>query len=130
MQKSHFAFALNIQAATTEVKWLSDAEYVNRFYYPGDRLFTKVFYAECGSGLPFLDKSGEKLFIPTGSLDSEPAILPGHNIFWGDRSSWYGAGISARQSEGFVDAEADANFTSLGRLKQAGRTCASTDLKR
>jgi hypothetical protein len=61
-----------------EVKWLSGAEYVKRFDYPGDRLFTKVFCSECGSGLPFLNKSGKKLFIPAGSLDSAPGILPGH----------------------------------------------------
>jgi hypothetical protein len=85
------------------VKWLSGAEYVKRFDYPGDRLFTKVFCSECGSGLPFLNKSGKKLFIPAGSLDSEPSIDPGHNIFWGDRSSWYEAGISAPRSEGFVE---------------------------
>jgi hypothetical protein len=96
------AFASNIQAAPAEVKWLSGAEHVKRFDYPGDRLFTKVFCSECGSGLPFLNKSGKKLFIPAGSLDSEPGILPGHNIFWGDRSSWYEAGISAPRSEGFV----------------------------
>jgi len=97
------AFASNIQAAPAEVKWLSGAQYVKRFDYPGDRLFTKVFCSECGSGLPFLNKSGKKLFIPAGSLDSEPGILPGHNIFWGDRSSWYEAGIAARRSEGFVE---------------------------
>ena len=37
------AFASNIQAAPAEVKWLTGAEYVKRFDYPGDRLFTKVF---------------------------------------------------------------------------------------
>lgn len=97
------AFASNIQAKPTEIEWLSGAEYVKRFDYPGDRLFTKVFCSECGSGLPFLNKSGKKLFIPAGSLDSEPGINPRHNIFWGDRSSWYETGISARRSEGFVN---------------------------
>jgi hypothetical protein len=97
------AFASNIQSAPAEVKWLAGAEYVKRFDYPGDRLFTKVFCSECGSGLPFLNKTGKKLFIPAGSLDSEPGILPGHNIFWGDRSSWYEAGVSAPRSEGFVE---------------------------
>jgi hypothetical protein len=96
------AFASNIQAKPTEIEWLFGADYVKRFDYPGDRLFTKVFCSECGSGLPFLNKSGKKLFIPAGSLDSEAGILPGHNIFWGDRSSWYEAGISASRSEGFV----------------------------
>jgi hypothetical protein len=62
------AFASNILAAPAEVKWLSGAEYVKRFDYPGDRLFTKVFCSECGSGLPFLNKGGKKLFIPAGSL--------------------------------------------------------------
>ena len=85
------------------MKWLSGAEHVKRFDYPGDRLFTKVFCSECGSGLPFLNKSGKKLFIPGGSLDSEPGIDPGHNIFWGDRSSWYEAGIAAPRSEGFAE---------------------------
>jgi hypothetical protein len=36
------AFASNIQSAPAEVKWLSGAEYVKRFDYPGDRFFTKV----------------------------------------------------------------------------------------
>jgi hypothetical protein len=97
------AFASNILAAPAEVKWLSGAEHVKRFDYPGDRLFTKVFCSECGSGLPFLNKSGQRLFIPAGSLDSEPGIKPGHNIFWGDRSSWYETGMSAPRSDGFVD---------------------------
>ncbi len=96
------AFASNIQAKPTEIEWLSGAQYVRRFDYPGDRFFTKVFCCECGSGLPFLNKSGKKLFIPAGSLDCEPGINPGHNIFWGDRSSWYETGVSARRSEGFV----------------------------
>ncbi|MGA7964636.1 MAG: GFA family protein [Gammaproteobacteria bacterium] len=97
------AFASNILAAPAEVKWLSGEDYVKRFDYQGDRLFTKVFCSECGSGLPFLNKSGKKLFIPAGSLDSEPGMSPEHNIFWGDRSSWYEAGISAPKSEGFVE---------------------------
>src|SRR5262245_31058814 len=43
------AFASNILALPAEVKWLSGAEYVKRFDYPGDRLFIKVFCSECGS---------------------------------------------------------------------------------
>jgi hypothetical protein len=97
------AFASNIQAKPAEVNWLSGAQFVKRFDFPGDRLFTKVFCSECGSGLPFLNKSGEKLFIPAGSLDSDPEISPGHNIFWGDRSAWFEAGLSAPKSNGFVE---------------------------
>ncbi|WP_027158159.1 GFA family protein [Methylobacter luteus] len=97
------AFAANIQAKPAEITWISGAQYVKRFDYLGERLFTKVFCVECGSGLPFLNKSGTKLFIPAGSLDSKPCILPGHNIFWDDRSSWYEAGLSAPRYEGFAE---------------------------
>lgn len=96
------AFASNIQAAPSDVTWLTGAAYVKRFDYPGERFFTKVFCSECGSGLPFLNKSGEKLFIPAGSLDSAPGILPSHNIFWDDRSSWHESGINAPKSHGFA----------------------------
>jgi hypothetical protein len=56
-----------------------------------------------GSGLSFVNKSGKKLFVPAGSLDFELGIVPGPNIFWRDRSSWYEAGISAPKSEEFVE---------------------------
>jgi hypothetical protein len=95
------AFAANIQAPPADVHWLSGAEYVKRFDFPGDRQFTKVFCSECGSGLPFVNKSGEHLLIPAGSLDCEPGIEPRHNIFWAERASWYEPGLSAPKNDGF-----------------------------
>jgi hypothetical protein len=96
------AFASNIVAPPAKVTWLSGAEFVKRFDFPGDRSFTKVFCSECGSGLPFINKSGNRLYIPAGSLDSDAGIAPGHNIFWADRASWYEAGLSAPKSDGFA----------------------------
>ena len=95
------AFAANILAEPTEVRWLAGIDYVKRFDYPGPRSFTKVFCAECGSGLPFLNESGTTLIIPAGSLDCDPQIRPGNNIFWGDKSVWYEAGIDAPKCDGF-----------------------------
>jgi hypothetical protein len=61
------AFASNIQAAPAEVKWLSGAEYVKRFDYPGDRLFTKVFCSECGVG-PAVSQQKRQEVIYSGGL--------------------------------------------------------------
>ena len=97
------AFAANIQAVPAAVSWLSGAEYVKRFDLPGERQFTKVFCLACGSGLPFLNKTGDKLFIPAGSLDSTPSLEPRHNIFWQDRAEWYELGVAASRTIAFAD---------------------------
>ena len=95
------AFASNILASPAEIHWLSGHEQIQRFDYPGDRSFTKVFCKVCGSGLPFLNESGTHLIIPAGSLDGDPPIRPDKNIFWADRSPWYEAGMDAPRCDGF-----------------------------
>jgi len=97
------SFASNILAKPAEIRWLAGKENITRFDYPGERSFTKVFCKECGSGLPFLNESGTTLYIPAGSLDCDPQIRPERNIFWGDRSCWYEAGIDAPKCEGFPE---------------------------
>jgi hypothetical protein len=94
------AFAANIIAVPTEIKWVSGEGNTKRFDYPG-RGFTQVFCKTCGSGLPFIDGGGEMLFIPTGTLDNAPSIKPEANIFWGERAGWCEHGIAAPKHERF-----------------------------
>ena len=94
------AFASNILTTPTTVNWITGSESVKRFDDP-KRTFTKVFCSNCGSGLPFLNKSGSALLIPAGSLDEEPNIKPSHNIFWGDKAKWYEDGANAPKCDGF-----------------------------
>jgi len=95
------AFAANILAKPAPIDWLTGAQKVRRFDYPGSRSFTKVFCSDCGSGLPFLNESGNTLFIPAGSLDQTPSISPEKNIFWADKAEWYEQGVSSPNCEGF-----------------------------
>ena len=60
-----------------------------------------MFCSECGSGLPFVTKSGKDLIVPAGSLDAEPNIQPNDNIFWAERASWYNDGKQVKKCEGF-----------------------------
>ena len=96
------AYAANIIAEPTEIEWSSGESLLKRFDYPG-RGFTQVFCSNCGSGLPFLDEGGDMLFIPAGTLDSDPQIKPEANIFWGERASWCEHGIASPRQEGFDD---------------------------
>jgi len=73
---------------------------MKRFDYPG-RGFTQVFCRTCGSGLPFIDKKGEMLFIPAGTLDSSPSIKSEADIFWVERAEWCEHGITAPKQETF-----------------------------
>lgn len=93
-------FASNIIAVPTEIDWISGGDCTKRFDYPG-RGFTQVFCDTCGSGLPFLDASGENLFIPTGTLDMVPDLKPEANIFWGERAAWCEHGTAAPRHERF-----------------------------
>ncbi|MFK7977137.1 MAG: GFA family protein [Halioglobus sp.] len=97
------AFASNIVASPTDIQWHSGEENLRRFDYPG-RSFTQVFCGTCGSGLPFLDKSGEMLFIPAGTLDVTPDIQPEANIFWEEKAEWCEHGMNAQKQEGFESA--------------------------
>ena len=72
-------FAANIIAAPSEINWVAGGNNISRYDHP-DRGFTQAFCKTCGSGLPFVDKGGEMLFIPTGTLDSVPNIKPEANI--------------------------------------------------
>jgi hypothetical protein len=54
-----------------------------------------VFCKTCDSGLPFIDEVGEKLFVPTGTLDNVLSIKPEASLFWGERAEWCEDGITA-----------------------------------
>ena len=95
------SFASNILAGPAPVEWITGIKYIRRFDYPGEKSYTKVFCSECGSGLPFLNKSETTLFIPAGSLDHDPKVVPDNNIYWADKAAWYEEGIHAEKCEAF-----------------------------
>lgn len=97
------AFSSNILAKPSKITWVSGSKKIKRFDYPGTKAYSKVFCSECGSALPFLNESGNTLFIPAGSLDSDLEIKPDNNIFWGDKASWYEDGISASKCSEFPE---------------------------
>ena len=78
------SFATNMLMNVDDLVIKSGEAYIKGYESsPGE---TRYFCSECGSGLPFLNESGNTLFIPAGSLDSDLEIKPDSNIFWGDKS--------------------------------------------
>ncbi|MDP5031134.1 MAG: GFA family protein [Paraglaciecola sp.] len=84
------------------IQWFSGEENITRYDDP-KRSFSKVFCAQCGCGLPFVNKSGNALIVPAGVLDDQPTITPSHNIFWAERAAWYDAALLAKHCVGFPE---------------------------
>lgn len=97
------AHASNIFTAPGNIDWLSGKELIRHFQLRGEQSFTKCFCGNCGSALPYLNRSGKYLVIPAGTLDDDPGIRPQDNIFWRDRAAWYEAGLGAQHYDGYPD---------------------------
>lgn len=70
------------------LKWDSGEDQVRSFKLPQAERFTNAFCATCGARLPrFIEQQG-MVFIPAGSLDDEPDIVPQGRIFQGSRAGW------------------------------------------
>jgi hypothetical protein len=97
------AHASNLFADPDNIRWTTGIEHVKRFDVPG-RSISNAFCAECGSGLPYVSKTGTSLVVPTGTLNGTPGGSPTmRNIFWTERASWYEAAIAAERQDGFPE---------------------------
>ena len=83
------AFASNIFVAPNQFHWTDGQENVVRYDLPEAKSFATCFCKICGSPLPHLTRSGEKVVIPAGSLDDDPEIKPKCGIWWSERASWF-----------------------------------------
>ncbi|MBE1300120.1 MAG: aldehyde-activating protein [Alteromonadaceae bacterium] len=99
------AHASNMQVKPSDVQWLCGENSVSTFDCPSERYFSNAFCSKCGSGLPFLSKSRQWMFVPIGSLDNAPDDLISMNIFWDDRANWYDDGLTQKKCPGFPDEE-------------------------
>ena len=70
------------------LEWQSGAERVKTFKLPGAKRFSNTFCSECGGRLPRFVEEFNVVFVPAGSLDTEPTIRPQARIFSASRSAW------------------------------------------
>jgi hypothetical protein len=94
------AHAANLFTSPDNIKWFKGINSIKRYDHP-ERSFSKAFCNECGSGLPFLSKSGTSLIIPAGSLNNEPSKQLDAQIFCDEQTLWHKAGLEAAKVSGF-----------------------------
>lgn len=93
------AHAANVFTRPEAIVWLNGEDAVKRFDLPEAERFAKAFCTNCGSPVPYVNRSGTHLLVPAGSLDADPGIPPQDNIHWRSRAAWYDAGVAALKYE-------------------------------
>ncbi len=94
------AHASNLFTSPDNIKWGKGIASINRYDHP-ERSFSKAFCNECGSGLPFVSKSGKSLIVPAGSLNDEPSKQLDAQIFCAEQTDWHNVGLETSKVPGF-----------------------------
>lgn len=82
------AHASNIFIKAEKINWLKGEKYLASYKIPEAERFTNSFCTQCGGRMPRYVPELRLVMLPAGSLDNEPAVKPGANIFWGSRPGW------------------------------------------
>lgn len=96
------AHASNLFSVPNNIKWLSGLDSIKRFDVPG-RAISSAFCSKCGSGVPYISRTGKTLVIPAGSLNGTPNIEPQDNIFCSEKADWYEKAINAKSFDQFPE---------------------------
>jgi hypothetical protein len=97
------AHASNLFTDPGNIRWTKGKDHVKRFDVP-ERSISNAFCTECGSGLPYVSKSGQSLIVPAGTLNEASVGYPKvRNIFWSERTDWYDAATASEHHDGFPE---------------------------
>lgn len=83
------AHAANIIIDPANFRWTRGESLVGRYEVPGAKFHATSFCRNCGSSLPWTNKTGSAVIIPAGTLDADPGIRPQQNIQYASRAPWY-----------------------------------------
>jgi hypothetical protein len=85
------AHASNIFTKPENISWLSGRDLIQRFELDTAKSWAKQFCKVCGSGVPYVNRTGTFLVVPAGSLNENVQISPDDRFFCEDRSAWVDA---------------------------------------
>jgi hypothetical protein len=83
------AHAANLYVNLNQFTLVKGEALYGRYELEGAEFYATGFCKQCGSNLPWLTQTGQKMIIPAGSLDDEIEVTPSQNIFCGSQVNWY-----------------------------------------
>ena len=94
------AYAANLFTSPDNINWINGKNKIRRYDHE-ERSFSKAFCENCGSGLPFLTKSGRSLIVPAGSLNEEPSKILDAQMFCAEETEWNKVRANVAKFTGF-----------------------------
>tara|TARA_R110002073_G_scaffold13038_3_gene56102 strand:+ start:1530 stop:1928 length:399 start_codon:yes stop_codon:yes gene_type:complete len=94
------AHSAHLFTSPDNINWINGTGKIKRYDHE-ERSFSKAFCENCGSGLPFLTKSGKSLIVPAGSLNEEPAKKLDAQMFCAEETEWHKTGSNVAKFSGF-----------------------------
>lgn len=87
-RKAHAApFATFTSCARDAFEWVAGEEAITR--YASSENFVRPFCLRCGSTVPQVTSSGDRVRLPAGSMDQPTGLDAGRHIFVGSMADWY-----------------------------------------
>ena len=80
--------ASNLMLTQAELVFSQGESQLKKFKVPEAERFARQFCENCGSPVARFVPEMNAVFVPAGSLDSEPPIKPQARIFWDSRAEW------------------------------------------
>jgi hypothetical protein len=93
--------AANLAFPPGSLRWTHGEDLIELFVEtrenPG---FPRRFCKRCGAPVPKLSRNRQFWVVPSGSLDSDPGMMPQANIYWAEHAPWYVSADNLPKNEG------------------------------
>lgn len=99
-RKTHgSAFATYVDGPASAFRWIEGRDRVR--HYESSPGFVRGFCGTCGSVVPTEDEDAGLVYVPAGSLESDPGVRPASHIFVASKASWYAITDGLPQHAGY-----------------------------
>ncbi len=78
----------NIAVNSDQFRWTQGEEMIKRYDLPEAKSFARQICSTCNSPVPHKSRDGQRVIVPTGTLDDVPPGKPSVHAYWSSRVSW------------------------------------------
>ena len=80
--------ATNIAVAPDHFRWTQGEDLIRRFDLPEAKSFARQICSHCNCPVPHPSRDRQRVIVPAGTLDDEPAGRPSAHGHWSSRVHW------------------------------------------
>lgn len=86
-RKAHATYATFMRARYDDFAWMCGEQLLSEFESMNDN--HRYFCSNCGSPMPAIYETQDRVSIPAGTLDDDPGIRPLVHLFAAYKPAWY-----------------------------------------